>query len=100
MLVALAALVVAAKVGGIVAERLRQPPVLGELLVGIILGNLFLPPLGGEAFAIQSDPTLRFLAELGVLILLFDVGLEADVDAMRRVGTSAARAAVFSRICR
>lgn len=94
LLVALAALVLAAKLGGIVAERMRQPPVLGELMVGIVLGNLLLPFLGREGIAIGADPTLRFLAELGVLILLFDVGLESDIGAMRRVGTSAALVAI------
>jgi Kef-type K+ transport system membrane component KefB len=98
LLVALAALVVAAKVGGIIAERLRQPPVLGELLVGIVLGNLLLPFLGGEATAIGSDPTLQFLAELGVLVLLFDVGLESDIGAMRRVGSSAALVAIIGAL--
>lgn len=98
LLVALAALVLAAKLGGIVAERLRQPPVLGELIIGIVLGNLLLPFLGREAIAIGSDPTLRFLAELGVLILLFDVGLESDIGAMRRVGTSAALVAIIGAV--
>jgi len=69
VLFALAVLVVAAKVGGLLAERWGQPSVLGELLVGIGLGNL-LPPLFGErgiAF-VRSDPTLLVLAEVGVLI--------------------------------
>ena len=44
----LALLVVAAKAGGLVAERFRQPAVLGELLVGIGVGNLWPTVLGGE----------------------------------------------------
>ena len=89
VLFGLAVLVVAAKLGGILLERLGQPPVLGELLVGIGLGNL-LPTLFGRtgiAF-VRSDPTLLTLAEMGVLILLFDVGLEADLRALVRVGWS------------
>lgn len=89
ILFGLAVLVVAAKVGGLLIQRLGQPPVLGELLVGIILGNL-LPTLFGRtgiAF-VRSDPTLLTLAEMGVLILLFDVGLEADLRALARVGWS------------
>jgi Kef-type K+ transport system membrane component KefB len=87
----LAILVVAAKCGGLLAERWGQPAVLGELLVGIGAGNV-LPPLFGErgiAF-VRGDPTLHVLAEIGVLILLFDVGLEADLRALVRVGPSAA----------
>lgn len=89
VLFGLSVLVVAAKAGGLLAERWKQPSVLGELLVGIGLGNL-LPLFFGEkgiAF-VRSDPTLLFLAEVGVLILLFDVGLESDLRALARVGLS------------
>jgi hypothetical protein len=89
ILLGLAVLVVSAKVGGLLAERWGQPSVLGELLAGIGLGNL-LPMLGGmlEFALFRSDPTLVFLAEVGVLVLLFDVGLEADLRAFARVGVS------------
>ena len=89
ILFALVVLVGAAKVGGLLAERWGQPSVLGELLVGIVLSN-FLPPFfGGEGITfIRSDPTLLVLAEIGVLILLFDVGLEADLRALAGAGLS------------
>lgn len=96
LLFALAALVLAAKAGGLLAERWRQPPVLGELVVGIVLGN-FLPFItaGGEVEILRNDPTLLFMAQIGVLILLFDVGLEADLQALARVGTSSALVALI-----
>jgi Kef-type K+ transport system membrane component KefB len=96
VLFALGVLVVAAKAGGLLAERWGQPSVLGELVVGIGLGNL-LPPLFGEQGIrfVQFDPTLRLLAEIGVLILLFDVGLEADLRALARVGRSSALVAAI-----
>ncbi|MGH7370133.1 MAG: cation:proton antiporter [Candidatus Methylomirabilaceae bacterium] len=89
ILFGLAVLVGLAKVGGLLAERWGQPSVLGELLVGIVLSN-FLPPFfGGEGIAfVRSDPTLLVLAEIGVLILLFDVGLEADLRALAGAGLS------------
>jgi Kef-type K+ transport system membrane component KefB len=69
-------------------ERLGQPPVLGELLVGVILGNLAL--LGINLFEpIKTEPIINFLAQLGVVILLFQVGLESNIQEMRRVGTRA-----------
>jgi Kef-type K+ transport system membrane component KefB len=96
VLFALGALVVAAKAGGLLAERWGQASVLGELVVGIGLGNL-LPPLFGEQGIrfVQRDPTLRLLAEVGVLILLFEVGLEADLRALARVGRSSALVAAI-----
>lgn len=96
LLAALALLVVAAKAGGLVAQRWGQPAVLGELLVGIGVGNLVPRLLGEEARAlVGGDPTLAFLAQLGILLLLFDVGLETDLRAFVRVGRSAALVAVI-----
>ncbi len=89
VLFGLAVLVVVAKIGGLLAERWRQPSVLGELLVGIVLSNLLPPVFGGEGIAfVRSEPTLLVLAEIGVLILLFDVGLEADLRALTGTGLS------------
>jgi Kef-type K+ transport system membrane component KefB len=69
-------------------ERLGQPPVLGELLVGVILGNLAL--LGINFFEpIKTEAIINFLAQLGVVILLFQVGLESNIQEMRRVGIRA-----------
>ncbi|WP_205617101.1 cation:proton antiporter [Pelomicrobium methylotrophicum] len=82
----------AAKTASLV-ERFGQPAVLGELLVGIALGNLFL--LGIDWFeSIKTDEIVKFLAELGVVILLFQIGLESSVDSMRRVGVRAFLVAV------
>jgi Kef-type K+ transport system membrane component KefB len=96
ILFGLAVLVISAKGGGLLAERWRQPPVLGELLVGVALANL-LPPFFGEAGIafVRAEPTLRVLAEVGVLLLLFDVGLEADLRAFARVGGSSLLVAVL-----
>ncbi len=78
----------AAKVAGWLATRVGQPAVLGELLVGILIGNLWLLGYPGLEW-LRSDPTISILAELGVIVLLFEVGLESSLDQMRRVGTSA-----------
>ena len=95
-LFAVALLVTSAKIGGLVVERWGQPAVLGELLVGISLGNLLPLVVGGHGVDIvRADPTLRFLAEVGVLLLLFDVGLESDLRALIRVGPSALLVAVL-----
>jgi Kef-type K+ transport system membrane component KefB len=91
-----ALLVTSAKIGGLVVERWGQPAVLGELLVGIGVGNLLPLAVGGHGVdLVRADPTLHFLAEVGVLLLLFDVGLESDLRALIRVGASALLVAVL-----
>jgi len=88
----LALILLGAKLGGHVATRLRQPSVLGELIFGLILGNL--PHLGVTYFAAMAhSPDLDLLAHLGVLILLFQVGLESTVRQMLQIGRVALRVA-------
>ena len=90
---ALALVLVAARLGAALCRRLRVPEVLGELLIGIVIGNLGL--LGLRAFdALRSDPGLDLLGQIGVLFLLFVVGLELDLGQMLRVGASSFLVAV------
>jgi Kef-type K+ transport system membrane component KefB len=83
----LALILFAAKLGGDLAARLGQPAVLGELVVGVILGNLSLAGFSGFE-PMRTDPTLGMLSRLGVIILLFEVGLESTVAQMLKVGLS------------
>jgi Kef-type K+ transport system membrane component KefB len=94
VLLGLVVILVAAKLGGRAAERLHQPAVLGELLAGVLLGNVALLGWGGLEF-LGSDPGIRILAELGVILLLFEVGLESDVAEMKAVGWSSLLVAVL-----
>jgi Kef-type K+ transport system membrane component KefB len=94
VVLSLAVILVAAKIGGELATRLRQPAVLGELVVGVILGNLTLVGFHG-AEGMASEPTLDMLARLGVLVLLFEVGLESTVQEMLKVGLSSLLVAVL-----
>ena len=93
ILLALAFVLVAAKLAGEVVERLGQPAVLGELLVGILLGNLAL--FGGPTLTgLQESQTFAVLAELGAILLLFEVGLESTPREMLAVGGRAAAVAL------
>src|SRR6266702_7995738 len=68
VLIALVALLVAAKTGGAIAERLGQPAVLGELLAGIAMAALPLAGMHGLEF-VAHDLTVEMLAQLGVILL-------------------------------
>ena len=85
VVLALAIILAAAKLGGDVAVRLRQPAVLGELTAGVLLGALDLVGVGWLQ-PIESNATIDILARLGVIILLFEVGLESTVRDMLKVG--------------
>lgn len=90
----LAAMILAAKLGGEAAVRLNQPSVLGELCVGILLGNLGM--LGIHVFdGAATLVPIEFLAELGVILLLFEVGLESTLTEMRAVAPTSGLVAVI-----
>ncbi len=125
ILLSILIVIVGAKLGGELAERLKQPAVLGELLMGILLGASLLGGfLGLPDFALQQEANAlegelhdahgenatlleqggRFfsehgaelasleiigaLATIGVILLLFEVGLESDVKELTKVGAS------------
>jgi Kef-type K+ transport system membrane component KefB len=97
VLIGVAVMLVIAKLMGEVFERLRQPAVLGELFAGILLGNLVI--LGfTRAESLKTNETVAALAELGVIILLFEVGLESDLKEMLEVGWSSLLVAVLGVI--
>lgn len=79
----LAAMLVAAKVLGELAERVGQPAVLGELVAGVLLGGSLLGVVPSEG---PAGEVVHVLAELGVVLLLFEIGLETDLREMFRVG--------------
>jgi len=88
ILAGLALVLVLAKVVGDLFERLKQPAVLGEILVGVVLGNLNL--LGWGWFdGLTEQAAFQGLAEIGVILLLFEVGLESDMGKMARAGAAA-----------
>ncbi|WP_318013985.1 cation:proton antiporter [Oscillatoria salina] len=121
VLLSLVVIYVASKLGGELSKALDLPPVLGELVAGVIVGVsalhlLMFPEVGAEAsdsvimtvlqaignlspesvssiFETQSE-VISVLAELGVIILLFEIGLESDLRELQKVGYQAAVVAV------
>lgn len=86
LLIALAIVLVAAKGAGILAIRLGQPAVLGELAVGVILGPSLLDMFGREFLEeAHLEETVLLLKELGVVFLMFLAGLETDLSEVAKV---------------
>ncbi len=83
LLAVLVALLLSAKLLGVLAQRIGQPAVVGELIAGVLLGK--------SVFGIldPSDPVILALSEIGVLVLLFEIGLHTDLKSLIRVGSEA-----------
>ena len=73
-------ILLAARILGELAARLGAPSVIGELAAGVLLG----PSLLGW---VEPSTVIRLLAEIGIILLLFEVGLETDVLRLIRTGT-------------
>jgi Kef-type K+ transport system membrane component KefB len=83
LIIALAVLLAASKLLGAAAQRLGQPAVLGELLAGVLLGGSLLNILH------PTEPVMHALSELGVIILLFEIGLHTSLRSLMKVGGTA-----------
>src|SRR5262245_373915 len=79
---------IAAKVAAEIADRIGGPAVVGEIVAGVVVG----PSLLG--LVDQSDEVLRTLGEIGVILLLLDVGLEMDLGELRRAGRASMLVAI------
>ena len=77
-----------AKLAGALAKRIGQPAVLGELVAGVFLGVSVL------GLVSPNNEVLHFLAQLGVVILLFEIGLETDLGKLIQVGGTSSAVAV------
>lgn len=87
VLLSIALMLLVAKLGGELFVKAGQPAVLGELVGGILLGSL---SLFGVAWVeqLRADVVIAALAEIGVILLLFEVGLESNLGEMKAVGVS------------
>ncbi len=89
----LAIILIGSKLIGEFTERIKQPPVLGELIAGVLLGGSVLalvPSVAGDT----GYHTFHLLAELGVCVLLFEIGLETDLNDLLKVGVTSTIVAI------
>ena len=97
ILAGIAVMLLVGKLGGELFERIKQPAVLGELIGGIVIGNLVL--LGFTAAEpLKTNEVIAAIAEVGVIILLFEVGLQSDLKEMMEVGWSSLLVALLGVI--
>ncbi|MBN2260183.1 MAG: cation:proton antiporter [Clostridiales bacterium] len=83
-LINIAAILLAANIGGIISVKFKQPAVLGQILMGIVLG----------AGLIEKTELITHLAEIGVIFLMFIAGLETDVNELKESGKSSSLIAI------
>lgn len=99
LLIDVAVVIIAARVGGRIAQALRQPAVVGEIAAGIALGPSLLGLLPGSPtdvlFPADVRPLLGALAQIGLVLFMFIVGLELDM----RLIAGRERAAASISVC-
>ncbi len=89
VILSLAIMLFVAKIGGEIAERLKQPGVLGELIAGVIISPFALGPYLGFSLypgVIPISPEIDLIGQIGVVILLFLAGIETDVEQFLKFG--------------
>ena len=89
LLISLVALLVTTKALGVLSQKIRQPAVVGELIAGVLLGGSVL------GIVDPNDPVIHAIAELGVLVLLFEIGLHTDLRSLVKVGSEAIVVAII-----
>ena len=87
-------ILIAAKVGAEVMRRINQPAVIGELLAGLTIGYYGLGLLPHA----ESGDVISTLAEIGVVLLLFEVGLETNLQEFIELGTTSLAVAIIGVI--
>ena len=88
LILTLAGVLAAAKAGGLLAERMRLPAVLGELAAGLVLGNMAIGGYAGFEF-LKTDPALDVVSRIAVIVLLFHASLASTVGEMKTLGVPA-----------
>ena len=93
LLLCLVVILALGKLVGMFCRKIGQPVVIGEIIAGIALGPSLLGAMGGDLdrklFPLEVLPFLKVVASLGLVLFMFIVGLEVDMDVVRRSGRRA-----------
>ncbi|MET0464409.1 MAG: cation:proton antiporter [Chitinophagaceae bacterium] len=87
LLLQIITIILTARLFGVIFKKIRQPSVIGEIIAGIVLGPSFLgtyfPEFSGFLFPAQSLSNLQFLSQIGLILFMFVVGMELDLNLLR-----------------
>jgi Kef-type K+ transport system membrane component KefB len=88
LLLQIITIIVAARIFGYVCKRIGQPTVIGEIFAGIILGPSFVgsyfPEFSATVFPVSSLGNLQFLSQIGLILFMFVIGMELDLDILKK----------------
>ncbi len=83
----IASIIIAARFFGYLARKVGQPAVVGEVIAGIVLGpsllGLYFPDAASALFPAQSLGNLQFLSQIGLILFMFVIGMELDLNVLR-----------------
>jgi Kef-type K+ transport system membrane component KefB len=98
VLIQLIVIIAASRIAGVAFRRLGQPQVCGEVAAGLLLGPSLLGKLAPDFFAsvftLSTGPVLNILSQLGLILLMFLVGLEFDFAHLKTYGKTAAATSI------
>lgn len=87
LLAQIVTIIIAARVMGWICIKIKQPVVIGEMLAGIILGpsllGLYFPEFSHTLFPVESLSNLQFLSQIGLILFMFIIGMELDLNVLR-----------------
>lgn len=86
---------IAALIGRSLSKKIRQPAILGELIVGALIGNIFLFITEEKPFL---DGSINYLADIGILFLLFSAGLSLNLKEFKKIEKSSSVVAIIGVI--
>lgn len=88
LLLQILAIIIAARIFGYLSKKIRQPSVIGEIVAGIVLGpsvlGLLWPEVSGFLFPAKSLGNLQFLSQIGLILFMFVVGMELDLQVIKK----------------
>lgn len=87
LLAQIVTIIIAARIMGWICIKIKQPVVIGEMLAGIILGpsllGLYFPEFSHKLFPVESLSNLQFLSQIGLILFMFIIGMELDLNVLR-----------------